>query len=166
MSKQTVDNLKAAFTGESQARNFYTFWGWAARKEGWQKIAGIFEETAKNEKEHAEIILKLLNGINSNSENLKVAIDKETLNARTSIPSLKKSLGKKALPKQPTFLSMSDRLKNTAPPDSNGYWINWKNEPFWPRMSPLNGSFGNAAYCRWQNTAGEMPLIRPRKKLL
>ncbi|WP_227765358.1 rubrerythrin family protein [Zhaonella formicivorans] len=78
MTKQTVDNLKAAFAGESQARNFYTFWAGMARKEGWIKIAEVFEETAKNEKEHAEIILKLLNGINTSGENLKVAIDKES----------------------------------------------------------------------------------------
>lgn len=78
MTKQTVDNLKAAYAGESQARNFYTFWANVARKEGWLKIAEVFEETARNEKEHAEVILKLLNGINDTAENLKVAIDKET----------------------------------------------------------------------------------------
>lgn len=77
MAKQTVDNLKAAYAGESQARNYYTFWASVARKEGWLKIAEIFEETAKNEKEHAEVILKLLKGINSSKENLQNAIDKE-----------------------------------------------------------------------------------------
>lgn len=90
MSKQTVDNLKAAFAGESQARNFYTFWAWAARKEGWLKIAEIFEETANNEKEHAELILKMLNGINATSENLKVAIDKETYEYKDMYPEFEK----------------------------------------------------------------------------
>ena len=53
MPKQTTNNLKAAFAGESQARNYYTFWAGVARKEGWLKVAEIYEETAKNEKEHA-----------------------------------------------------------------------------------------------------------------
>lgn len=86
MSKQTVDNLKAAYAGESQARNFYTFWANVAKKEGWLKIAEIFEETAKNEKEHAEVILKLLNGINPSAENLKVAIDKESYEYKEMYP--------------------------------------------------------------------------------
>ncbi|MFZ5942606.1 MAG: rubrerythrin family protein [Bacillota bacterium] len=90
MSKQTVDNLKAAFAGESQARNFYTFWAGVAKKEGWLKIAEVFEETARNEKEHAEVILKLLNGINSSSENLKVAIDKETYEYEDMYPKFEK----------------------------------------------------------------------------
>lgn len=74
---QTEDNLKAAFAGESQARNKYTFFASVARKEGWLEIAEIFEETAKNEKEHAEIILKLLKGINDSKANLQAAIDGE-----------------------------------------------------------------------------------------
>ena len=57
---KTVDNLKAAFAGESQARNRYTFFASVARKEGWQEIAEYFEETAANEMEHASKIMKLL----------------------------------------------------------------------------------------------------------
>jgi rubrerythrin len=76
MSK-TEDNLKAAFAGESQARNKYTFFANVAKKEGWLEIAEAFEETAKNEKEHAEVILNLLKGINDSKSNLKVAIDGE-----------------------------------------------------------------------------------------
>jgi len=57
---KTEANLKAAFAGESQARNKYTFYAGKARKEGFNQIASIFEETAGNEKEHAEIWFKLL----------------------------------------------------------------------------------------------------------
>lgn len=59
---QTEKNLWTAFAGESQARNKYTFFADAARKEGYQQIAGIFEETAENEKEHAKLWLRALQG--------------------------------------------------------------------------------------------------------
>jgi len=71
---KTEANLKAAFAGESQARNKYTYYASQARKEGLNQIAAFFEETANNEKEHAKIWFKLLNdGIKSTEENLKDA---------------------------------------------------------------------------------------------
>ncbi len=72
---QTEKNLQTAFAGESQARNKYTYFASKARKEGYEQIAAIFEETANNEKEHAKIWFKLLNGgdIASTPENLKAA---------------------------------------------------------------------------------------------
>jgi rubrerythrin len=76
MSK-TDDNLKAAFAGESQARNKYTYFAQQARKEGYHYIAKIFEETADNEKRHAKDHLKQLNGIGVTAENLKAAIEGE-----------------------------------------------------------------------------------------
>ena len=57
---KTEKNLLAAFGGESQARNRYTFFASVARKEGYEQIAGIFQETADNEKEHAELFFKHL----------------------------------------------------------------------------------------------------------
>ena len=60
---KTEANLKAAFEGESQARNKYTYWGSVAKKEGYEQIAAIFHETADNEKEHAKRLFKFLNGI-------------------------------------------------------------------------------------------------------
>ena len=76
MSK-TVDNIKAAFAGESQARNKYTFFAQAARKEGYHYIAKIFEETALNEMQHAKDHFKLLKGIGDTAVNLKEAIGGE-----------------------------------------------------------------------------------------
>ena len=72
---QTEKNLMAAFSGESEARNKYTYFASKARKEGYEQIAAIFEETALNEKEHAKIWFKLLNGgeIPSTLENLNSA---------------------------------------------------------------------------------------------
>ena len=76
MSK-TEENLKAAFAGESQARNKYTFFAQAAHKEGYHYIAKIFEETAENERRHAKDEFKLLDGIGTTAENLKEAIGGE-----------------------------------------------------------------------------------------
>ena len=76
---QTEANLMAAFAGESQARNKYTYYASKAKKEGYVQIAAIFEETAKNEQEHAKIWFKLLHGgsVPSTEENLKDAADGE-----------------------------------------------------------------------------------------
>ena len=74
---KTEKNLLEAFAGESQARNKYTYFASKARKEGYEKIAAIFEETADNEKEHAKMWFKYLNGIGSTEENLAAAASGE-----------------------------------------------------------------------------------------
>jgi len=76
---RTEQNLMAAFAGESQARNKYTYFASKAKKDGYEQIAAIFEETANNEKEHAKIWFKLLEGgsIKSTPENLKAAAEGE-----------------------------------------------------------------------------------------
>ena len=72
---KTEQNLMTAFAGESQARNKYTFFASQAKKDGYEQIAAIFQDTADNEKEHAKLWFKLLNGgaIGSTEENLKAA---------------------------------------------------------------------------------------------
>ena len=70
---KTEQNLWIAFAGESQARNKYTYFASKAKKDGYVQIANLFEETAANEKEHAKIWFKLLEGIGSTAENLKAA---------------------------------------------------------------------------------------------
>ena len=74
---KTEENLKAAFAGESQARNMYTYFAKVARKEGYHYIAKIFEETAINEMRHAKDVLALLGGIGDTVANLKEAIGGE-----------------------------------------------------------------------------------------
>ncbi|KJS17558.1 MAG: rubrerythrin [Peptococcaceae bacterium BRH_c4b] len=74
---RTEANIKAAFAGESQARNKYTYFASVARKEGYEQIAEIFEETALNEKEHAKLLFKLLSGIGGTTANLRVAAEGE-----------------------------------------------------------------------------------------
>ena len=76
---KTYQNLLAAFAGESQARNKYTYFASKAKKEGYEQIAAIFEETANNEKEHAKMWFKELNGgeVPDTVSNLKAAADGE-----------------------------------------------------------------------------------------
>ena len=99
VGSQTEKNLLAAFAGESQARNRYTFFASVAKKEGYEQIAAIFEETAGNEKEHAELFFKHLKGgmveftaaypagvIASTADNLKSAAAGEKLEWGTLYP--------------------------------------------------------------------------------
>ena len=74
---QTEKNLEAAFAGESQARNKYTYFASKAKKEGFEQIAAMFLKTADNEKEHAKLWFKELGGIGDTAENLKAAADGE-----------------------------------------------------------------------------------------
>jgi rubrerythrin len=70
---QTEKNLEAAFAGESQARNKYTYFASKAKKDGFEQIAALFLKTAENEKEHAKLWFKELEGIGSTAENLAAA---------------------------------------------------------------------------------------------
>lgn len=85
MSK-TEDNLKVAFSGESQARNKYTYFAKVAKSEGYNYIGKLFEETADNEMQHAKEEFKLLKGIGSTAENLKAAMDGEHYETKDMYP--------------------------------------------------------------------------------
>ena len=74
---KTEKNLLAAFAGESEARNKYTYFASKAKKEGYEQIAAMFLKTADNEKEHAKLWFKELEGIGDTKENLKAAADGE-----------------------------------------------------------------------------------------
>ena len=74
---QTEKNLQTAFAGESQARNKYTYFASVAKKEGFEQIASIFLKTAENEKEHAKLWFKELEGIGTTAENLVAAAEGE-----------------------------------------------------------------------------------------
>src|SRR5512136_2362981 len=100
---KTEQNLLKSFAGESQARNRYTYFASAARKEGLEQIANIFTETAENEKEHAKIFFKYLEGgdleitatypagkIGKTTENLLAAADGEKMEWGTIYPDFQK----------------------------------------------------------------------------
>ncbi|MEG2297488.1 MAG: rubrerythrin family protein, partial [Clostridium sp.] len=74
---RTEQSLMTAFAGESQARNKYTYFASVAKKEGYEQISAIFDKTAANEKEHAELWFKALGGIGTTAENLKAAAEGE-----------------------------------------------------------------------------------------
>ena len=87
---KTEEHLKAAFAGESQARNKYTYFAAVARKEGYHYIARLFEETAENECRHAKDEFALLNGIGDTAANLKEAIEGEAHETITMYPEFAK----------------------------------------------------------------------------
>ena len=74
---QTEKNLRTAFSGESEARNKYTYFASKAKKDGYEQIAALFLKTAENEKEHAKLWFKELNGIGATAENLLSAAEGE-----------------------------------------------------------------------------------------
>ena len=87
---KTEENLEAAFAGESQARNKYTYFAAVARKEGYHYIAKIFEETADNERRHAKEHFEMLGGIGDTKANLKAAVEGENYETTTMYPEFAK----------------------------------------------------------------------------
>ena len=88
---KTEQNLLTAFAGESQARNKYTYFASAAKKEGYEQIAAIFLETAEQEKEHAKLQLKLLDGIGDTRANLQAAAAGENYEWTSMYPGMAKT---------------------------------------------------------------------------
>ena len=139
---KTEANLQTAFAGESQARNKYTYFASKAKKDGYQQIAAIFEETAQNEKEHAKIWYKLLNNgeVPSTIENLEAAASGENFEytdmyvrmakeAREEgfdkIAYLFEEVGKIEKEHEARFLALLDNVKNETVFSKDGEKI-WK----------------------------------------
>ncbi|MGI6217898.1 MAG: rubrerythrin [Coriobacteriales bacterium] len=95
---QTEKNLEAAFAGESQARNKYTYFASTARKEGFEQIASIFETTANNEKEHAKMWFKELDGIGDTAANLTAAAEGENYEWTDMYPGFAETAEKEGFP--------------------------------------------------------------------
>ena len=87
---KTEKNLMAAFAGESQARNKYTYFASKAKQEGYEQISALFKETADNEKEHAELWFDYLDGINDTESNLQAAMDGEEYEFENMYPEFAK----------------------------------------------------------------------------
>lgn len=83
---KTVAAILEAFAGESQARNKYDYFAKVARKQGHQKLGDFFEETARNEMEHAKLLFKLINGIGDTKDNLKAAAEGENYEHTSMYP--------------------------------------------------------------------------------
>jgi len=111
---KTEKNLMDAFAGESQARNKYTYFASAAKKEGYERIAAIFLETADNEKEHAKLHLKALSGIGDTIANLKAAALARITSASRCIRTWPSRRAKKDSMKSPASSTTSARLKRNT----------------------------------------------------
>ena len=111
---QTEKNLMEAFAGESQARNKYTYFASKAKKEGYEQIAALFLKTADNEKEHAKLWFKELNGIGNTAENLSAAAEGEIMSGPTCIPDSLILLKKKDSLSLQSSSDLSPRLRNTT----------------------------------------------------
>lgn len=120
---KTEQNLMAAFAGESQARNKYTYYASKAKKEGYEQIAAIFEETAGNEKEHAKLWFKLLHGgeVPSTIQNLKDAAEGENYEWTDMYDSFaKKQMMKDSLISH-SYLEKLVKLKKNTKKDIKNY---------------------------------------------
>lgn len=145
---KTEANLMAAFAGESQARNKYTFYASKAKKEGYEQIAALFTETANNEKEHAKIWFKLLyDGVPDTLANLKDAAAGENYEwtdmyanfakdaaaeGFTEIAALFEGVAKIEKEHEDRFLALLDNIEKA---------------PFLPELKKLPGSALIAAIC-------------------
>lgn len=105
---KTEQNLKDAFTGESEARNKYTYYASVAKKEGYEQIAALFLETANNEKEHAKLWFRHLGGIGDTRQNLKDAAAGEHF----EWTSMYKSFAQTA--REEGFLEIADQMEKVA----------------------------------------------------
>lgn len=108
---KTEENLKAAFAGESQARNKYTYFAGVARKEGYHYIARILEETADNERRHAKDEFVLLDGIGDTAANLREAIDGEHYETITMYPDFAKAAQEEGNMKAAALFKMIARVE-------------------------------------------------------
>ena len=95
---QSEKNLLTAFAGESEARNKYTFFASVAKKQGFEQIAALFLKTADNEKEHAKLWFKELNGIGDTADNLKPPPRAKITNGPICMTALPRRLRKRASP--------------------------------------------------------------------
>ncbi len=105
---KTEQNLLAAFAGESQARNKYTYFTAVAKEEGYEQIAGIFLETAENEREHAKKEFDFLKGIGGTNANLKVAADGEHYEWTQMYPEFERAA------REEGFIEIADFFKEVA----------------------------------------------------
>ena len=128
---KTEANLKAAFSGESEARNKYTYFASVAKKEGYEQIAAIFMETAENEKEHAKLHFKYLEGIGDTKENLTQAAAGENYEWTDMYPTFAKEAEEEGFMEiAATFRGIAEVEKHHEKKDIENYLKTLKMEKF------------------------------------
>mgnify|MGYP000320377883 CR=1 FL=1 len=109
---KTEQNLRTAFSGESEARNKYTFFASVAKKEGYEQIAALFQKTADNEREHAKLWFKELNGIGDTAENLNQRPRVKTTSGQICMPVLQRLRRKRDLRSWPLKFRLVAEIEN------------------------------------------------------
>ena len=159
VGSQTEKNLLAAFAGESQARNRYTFFASVAKKQGFEQIAAIFEETAGNEKEHAELFFKHLKGgvveitasypaglIESTAENLKAAAEGEKLEWGTLYPNFAEVAEKEGFADVANTFKMVAQVEAYHERRFNKLLANVQNGKVFKKDAPIKWKCRNCGY--------------------
>lgn len=165
---QTEKNLLAAFAGESQARNRYTFFASVGKKEGYEQISGIFKETADNEKEHAELFFKHLRGgdaeikatypagvIASTKENLKAAAEGEKLEWGTLYPNFAKIAEEEGFQDEATTFQMIAKVEQYHERRYLKLLANLTQNRVFKKDSPIKWKCRNCGYVFEGNEAPE-----------
>ena len=158
---KTEANLKAAFAGESQAHNKYTYFASKAKKDGYVQIAAIFEETAKNEQEHAKIWYKILNGgqVSDTATNLKDAAAGENYECTRD---LRKPRGRRASPKWRGCSTQWRRSKRNTRNGIKSCFPTWKTGWYFPRTATR---FGSAPTADISSSAKTRPSSAPSARI-
>ena len=156
---QTEKNLLAAFAGESQARTRYTFFASVAKKEGYEQISSIFQETSDNEKEHAELFFKCLEGgtaeitatypagvIGSTAENLEAAAEGEKLEWGTLYPNFAEVAEKEGFKNVARTFIMIAKVENYHEIRYRKLLANVKQNRVFKRDSPIKWKCRNCGY--------------------
>ncbi|UCH32855.1 MAG: rubrerythrin family protein [Candidatus Bathyarchaeota archaeon] len=168
---RTEKNLLAAFAGESQARTRYTFFASVAKKEGYEQIAAIFEETANNEKEHAELFFKHLQGgmaeitatypagiIKSTKDNLKEAAEGEKLEWGTLYPDFAEVAEQDGFKNVATTFRMVAKVEKSHERRYRRLLLNLEKDQVFKRDMPIKWKCRN---CGYVHEASEAPLRCP-----
>ena len=149
---QTEKNLWEAFAGESQARNKYTYFASKAKKEGYEQISAIFLKTAENEKEHAKMWFKELEGIGDTAANLKAAADGENFEWTDMYEGFAKTAEEEGFPE------LADKFRKVAAIEKHHEerYRALLNHVFLPPMKSFSATRRNGARCETVHT-GPIP---------
>lgn len=160
MSK-TEENLKAAFAGESQARNKYTYFAGVARKEGYHYIAKIFEEAAHNEMRHAKDELALLAGIGDTKANLKEAIAGEHYETTQMYPTFAKEAEEEGNAEAARLFSQVGKIEKHHEERFRKLLEMLENDTLYHRQQPIRWK---CSVCGYIHEATDPPLKCPACK--
>ncbi|MGI5838805.1 MAG: rubrerythrin [bacterium] len=155
---KTEANLKEAFAGESQARNKYTYFASVAKKEGYEQIAGIFLETADNEKEHAKMALKYLSGIGNTIENLREAAKGENYEWTTMYQDFAKTAKEEGFDEIAKFFEEVGEVEEEHEKRYLALLAKVESGEFFKRDTPIKWHCRN---CGYVHTGKEAPEICP-----